>query len=90
MMYTILVDEKVVRMDSRALLRKMNESNIQVRPFWHPIHSLPPYQGAFPYRIEVANWLYRDGLSLPCSVGLSPEQQEAVIHTVRQMCDLIY
>jgi hypothetical protein len=32
----------------------------------------------------VAEQLARDALSLPCSVGLSEEQQDCVIHAVLQ------
>ena len=38
---------------------------------------------AAAWRVEVADALWADCLSLPCSVGLTPTQQETVIAAVR-------
>ena len=78
-MYTVLIDEERFAVDSRALMAKLQELNIQSRPLWRPMHLLTPYKSAQAYRIEVAERLYRDALSLPCSVGLTGADQERVI-----------
>lgn len=78
-LYTILIDEKKYGSSSRELMRRLRQAGIQTRPLWHPIHSLPPYQKCQSYKIEVADELYRQGLSLPCSVGISYEQLDRVI-----------
>lgn len=82
-MYTILVDEKVYGMDSRALLEKLGEARIQTRPLWQPAHLSPAHQDAFAMPCPVAERLKREALSLPCSVGLTAEQQQRVIDVVR-------
>ena len=78
-MYTLLVDEAVFGLDSRALLRRFEEEKIQTRPLWQPLHRSAAHREAQAYRCEVADRLNRDALSLPCSVGLTEEQQERVI-----------
>lgn len=83
-MYTVLVDESRFGMDSRALLRRFEEEKIQCRPLWQPLHSSAPHRNAQAYRCEVADRLNRDALSLPCSVGLSAEQQNRVIAVLRE------
>jgi len=78
-LYTVLVDAGRYGLDSRSLMRKLKAARIEARPFWHPIYRLRPYQGCPAYRIEVADRLYEQGLSLPCSVGLTTEQLERVL-----------
>lgn len=78
-MYTILVDEASFGLDSRALMRKLAQQAVQTRPLWEPLHRSGAHAGAFATDCTVADQLYRVALSLPCSVGLSPEAQERVI-----------
>lgn len=80
-MYTVLVDETEYGMDSRQLLRFLQEAGIQSRPLWQPVHLSPSHTGN-PYRCEVAEQLYRHALSLPCSVGLTEAEQSRVIERV--------
>lgn len=70
-LYTILVDENKYGIGSRELMENFRGSGIQVRPFWHPIHSLKLYKETFNYEIELADHLYKKGLNIPQSVGLS-------------------
>lgn len=84
-LYTILVDEKRYGMSSRQLMHRLRQKNIQARPFWHPIHSLPPYIDCQSYRVEVVDRLYERGLSLPCSVGIRAEEIELVVCHLREV-----
>jgi perosamine synthetase len=82
-MYTILVDEDVYGMDSRALLRKLREARIETRPLWQPAHLCPAHRQAYAMPCPVAERLKRQAISLPCSVGLTDAQQQRVIDIVR-------
>lgn len=84
-LYTILVDSDAFRMGSRDLLRRLQDAHVQSRPFWHPLHTLRPFERCTAYRVVVADRLYRDGLSLPSSVGLRQEEQDRVIQVIRRM-----
>jgi perosamine synthetase len=87
-MYTILVDESQYGLDSRQLLRRLQEAKIQTRPLWEPLHrslahtqskkSVPPTLGGG----AVADKLNQQALSLPCSVGLTPADQQRVIEFI--------
>lgn len=81
-MYTVLVDERAYGMDSRALLRALAERRVQCRPLWQPLHLSPAQRGAHHEDCSVAERLNRDALSLPCSVGLSPDEQEWVVRQI--------
>ncbi len=84
-MYTILVDETLYGLDSRALLRRLAQAQIQTRPLWQPMHRSPVMADCQAYRCDVADRLYRQALSLPSSVGLTDEQQQKVIETIRNL-----
>jgi perosamine synthetase len=78
-LYTILIDEKVARYGSREILKKFQEKNIQTRPLWTPIHLSPAHKQSSFCGGEVAEKLWKQSLSLPCSVGLQEVEQEKVI-----------
>ncbi len=85
-MYTILIDEGTAGLGSRTLLRQLADANIQTRPLWQPIHKSPAYRDY--YRpCPVAESLYEQAISLPCSVGLTPEAQDRVITAIAGCLD---
>lgn len=61
-----------------ALMRVLEQKEIQTRPVWKLIHSLRPYQQAQAYRIEKAEYFYEHILNLPCSSNLSAVEVAAV------------
>ncbi len=82
-LYTILVNGKRYGKSSRVLLKKLADKNIQARPLWHPLHSLKPFQKCYAYRIEMADYLYEEALSLPSSVKLSTKDQIKIIQAIK-------
>ena len=82
-LYIVLVDEAKFDLDSRALLRKLDEAGIQTRPLWQPLHRSPAYADLKLADCAIADQLHRDALSLPCSVGISPLQLQEVVNHIR-------
>jgi len=82
-LYTIFVDRVIYGLDSRELMVKLKKSGIEARPLWHPLHTLRPFEQCHRFRIEVADTLYRDALSIPSSVGLTEGDQGRVIEQLR-------
>jgi perosamine synthetase len=78
-MSAIRVDADAYGMDSRALMRRLEERGIQTRPLWQPIHRSAAHSQDASTRCPVSERLNREALTLPCSVGLTAEQQERVI-----------
>jgi len=81
-MFTMLVDENKYGMTSRDLLRRLAAQNIQARPLWQPMHLSPAHRGAFASDCSVAERLNRMAISLPCSAGLTCEEQQRVIERI--------
>jgi perosamine synthetase len=87
-MYTILVDETKFGMNSRALMNKFTAQNIQARPLWQPAHLSKAHQGSYAVDCSVAEYLNREAVSLPCSVGLKYEDQVRVIEKIHMVFDV--
>lgn len=83
-MFTILIDPKRFGMNSRRLLKILAEKKIQSRPLWQPIHLSPAHAHCQPQSCPTAEMLFRDCLSLPCSVGLSDAGLECVVAAIRE------
>ena len=81
-MYTLLVDESEYGMDSRQLLQHLQELKIQTRPLWEPLHLSRAHAENQPQTLTVSEQLNQRALSLPCSVGLTEEDQARVIAAI--------
>lgn len=81
-MYTARIRQQRFGMESRQLLAALASSGIQSRPLWQPLHLSPAHEGCEFFGSTVAEDLYHQCLSLPCSVGLRPEDQERVIAAI--------
>ena len=78
-MFTALVDEVAYGMNSRELMQHLAEGKIQSRPLWQPMHLSRAHSGNQVYHNGAAEEIFRDALSLPCSVGLSDRDLERVL-----------
>ncbi|MEO0898439.1 MAG: aminotransferase class I/II-fold pyridoxal phosphate-dependent enzyme [Bacteroidota bacterium] len=70
----------------RALIKKMREAEVQVRPLWKPMHELSMYRSAHYLKRDksVSHQLHLSCLSLPSSPNLSEQEQEQVIQVFYQ------
>jgi pyridoxal phosphate-dependent aminotransferase EpsN len=79
-----LIDEKEFGVSRDALIRTLDEANVESRPVWKPMHLQPLYAGCERYGGEVAEDLFRRGICLPSSSSLTEEEQLYVINCVRK------
>lgn len=84
-LYSIMLDAERAAIDSRTLHRELAKRHIQTRPVWAPSHLMPFYRSARRIGGSFGETLFRDGISLPCSVGLTDAQQTAVIDALREL-----
>lgn len=64
------------------LMKYLLSKDIQVRPVWKLMHTLPMYKGHQAYEIQNAIQIYETSLNLPCSVGLNKNQIEFVSENI--------
>ncbi len=81
-MYTV-----TLRNPSRPVTRELNDEGVGVRPVWQPLPRLPAFKAAHVAgTTPAADALHDYALSLPCSVGLTPHEQDHVLAMVLQHC----
>ena len=78
-----LIDERLFGSSSDALIRALDEANVESRPVWKPMHLQPLYAGCQCYGGAVAEDLFKRGICLPSSSSLTEEDQLRVINVVR-------
>ncbi len=84
-MYTILVNFSEFGRKRQEIIKELIDRKIGVRPFWKPAHTLKYLSGFQSYRIENTIKLYENGICLPCSVNLTPEDQKRVCETLNSL-----
>ena len=82
-LYTVLIDNTAFGTDSRQLMRSLRSRNIETRPLWQPIHLSGAHKGGSVTKLPIAEKLYQQALSLPCSAGLGEKEQSRVIEEVQ-------
>jgi perosamine synthetase len=81
-LYSICVDEET---DRDLLMSDLLARGIETRPFFYPMHQMPPYLDPAHATYPVATGLAAQGLSLPSSANLS-KQDVAWIASMLEEC----
>jgi pyridoxal phosphate-dependent aminotransferase EpsN len=79
-----LIDEERAPAGRDAVIAALAEANVEARPLWKPMHLQPLYQDCECHGGEVAARLFRQGICLPSSSSLDPEDQDFIIGVVRR------
>jgi pyridoxal phosphate-dependent aminotransferase EpsN len=80
-----LIDEDLFGCSRDALIRTLNDANVESRPVWKPMHLQPLYAGCERHGGEIAEDLFRRGICLPSSSSLSEEEQLYIVNTIRKV-----
>lgn len=76
-LYSVLIEDDY-SISRDELIIKLAEEGIESRPFFMPVHSMPPYKDSKCGNMQVTDELYKKGINLPSSVGLTKEQIDLV------------
>jgi perosamine synthetase len=80
---TARADAAAFGMDRRALHRALAAQGIQTRPLWEPMHRSEALRGAPHGRIEHADRIWDEALSLPSSANLGDDDIARVAEAIR-------
>lgn len=87
-LYTVLLPEETTIERRKQFIQRLLEKGVESRPLWHPINTLVPYREHPAYEITHSLRLYDRAVSLPSSVGLTPDDQayciEQVLNTLKE------
>ena len=61
---------------------KLDQSNIESRPVWKPMHLQPVFRDQPAYLTGVAEDIFKSGICLPSSSNLSDRQREVVVGAI--------
>jgi perosamine synthetase len=84
-MYTIVLDESL-SINRDDFMMNLHQENIETRPVFHPMHSLPPYAQdgtAFPNAIFCGS----RGINLPTHENLTKDDITYVTDTIKRLVD---
>lgn len=80
-LYSICVSADI---DRDLLMNQLLERGVETRPFFYPMHQMPPYRDAVQEASPVASILAAQGLSLPSSASLTKEDVTYIAHVLEQ------
>jgi len=78
-MYSILIEDSF-GMNRDILMKELERKRIDTRPFFYPMHVLPPYQNN--ERFPIAEEISRKGINLPSGVGLKEEEIRKIVESL--------
>ncbi len=70
--------------DVYKLISFLEESNIETRPLWKPMHQQPVFQRYPFYSNAISDNLFERGICLPSGSNLTSQKQQMVINRIRQ------
>jgi dTDP-4-amino-4,6-dideoxygalactose transaminase len=82
----VLIDPALTGYSREELQLKMEAANIETRPLWKPMHLQPLYTSAPFYGDGTSEGLFEQGLCLPSSPVLSPEDIERILDVFLSVC----
>ena len=81
-MYCILVEDNF-GMSRDDLIKRLEENGIETRPFFYPVHVMPPYKN--DDKFPVAEKISRKGINLPSAINLKEEEIEKIVGVIRSV-----
>jgi len=84
-MFSILIDEEKAKKTRDEVLELLQERNIEGRPFFYPLHKMPPYFQRNHPELKNAETLSRTGLCLPSFTGISEEKIDLVCQGIKEI-----
>lgn len=84
-MYSIVIEDKM-GIDRDELIRLLEKKGIDTRPFFYPVHVLPPYK-TDEYTLNIARTLSLNGLNLPSSPTLEKNEIEYIVEACIKMIE---
>lgn len=85
----LTIDPEITGVTRTEIIEKLEESNIEARPVWKPMHLQPLFEGVAYYPHEenrsVSDELFEKGLCLPSGSNMTEVQQDEVIKIIIEL-----
>ncbi len=80
----LTIDPEQAGINRDAVIRELENNNIEARPTWKPMHMQPLYKGCRVVGGQVAENIFKHGLCLPSGTSMTEEDLTRVIAVVRR------
>lgn len=81
----IIIDPDITGESREGLRLALQESDIESRPLWKPMHLQPVFEGSPYYGGQVSEKLFNDGLCLPSGSNLTDADRERIAAKVKEV-----
>ena len=81
-LFTIRIDKQGFGCSAPKVLEELSLCGMEARRLWQPLHRSPAFQPSVHGRTSLAETLYHECVSLPCSVALQKEAQREVLAAI--------
>jgi len=83
----LTIDPDKTGVTRTEIIEKLEESNIEARPVWKPVHLQPLFEKYeyYPHKQSksISDELFENGLCLPSGSNMTKEQQEKIIEVIK-------
>jgi perosamine synthetase len=88
-LFCLTVDEAAFGVSRDELARQLDEAGIETRPFFHPVHQLPPYETQPGSRRPLPHTeaLARSGMNLPTAGRMNRADVARVVDAIRKAAE---
>ena len=83
-MYSILLEDNF-RIKREKLMQLLEEKGIETRPFFYPIHIMPPYNACNSNINNIAKSISLKGINLPSSSALKDSELDYIIESCKSI-----
>lgn len=83
-LYSIVIDSNYP-ITRDKLISRLNENDIGCRPFFMPVHEMPPYKDCKHGDMSVTDEVSANGINLPSSVSLTVDDIKKVCKVIEQI-----
>lgn len=72
----------------QSLLQYLNSNGVQSRPFWVPMNQLPMFSSdLYITKDNNSQKIYSSSVSIPCSTGITDDELQTVVSTIKSFYD---
>ena len=86
-MYSTLVGEGEGDLDRDQIIEGLRHHRIDSRPFFYPLHEMPPYRNYGADGLHVSSAIAHSGLSLPTFSGMTRAEVDRVCQALGEISD---
>ncbi|KEH98038.1 LegC family aminotransferase [Clostridium massiliodielmoense] len=83
-LYSILVEDDY-KLTRDELIKELDKNGIESRPFFMPVHNMPPYRDCIHGDMSITEDISSRGINLPSSVSLTEENIEFICSIIKNI-----